>query len=173
MNDITDRAEAGGFAETIFIEEDKPIELSAPAWKPGGSDWVTVTWGLPFEMWKDFRGFDRLAIDYVNESGESPGTPLQCYVAGWKGHVNEGLLAQGGSVPAYGYGRSEFSLSGWEKAPRADPSNIGRLHFFFYRPKAVKLKIYRIVLLPKGVACPPPHEALRKTPAFGGVDSAR
>ena len=172
MTDITDRSQAGGFAETIFIEENKPIELNAPAWKPGAGDWVTATWGLPHEMWKDFRGFDRLVVDYVNESGEAPGTPLQCYVAGWKGHVNEGLLAQGGPVPAYGYCRSEFALSGWEKAPRTDPSDIGRLHFFLYRPKAVKLKIYRIVLLPKGVECPPPHEALRKKPAFSGVAGA-
>ena len=162
MTDINDRSHGGGFPETIFIEEEHPIEITAEAWKPGAGDWPSATWGIPWDMYRDFRGYDRIAVDFVNESGESSGTPFQLYVAGAEGHVNRGLLARGDELPAFGYGRCEFRLHGWEMADGVDPSNIARLHFFFYRPKAIKLKIYRITLLPKGVSCPPPSEGFRK-----------
>ena len=164
LKDVTDRSVGSGYPETIFIEEEKPLELTADAWKPGAGDWASVTWRIPWEFYKDFRVYDRIAVDYVNESGEEAGTELQCFVAGERGHVNEGLHAKGGYIPAFGYRRWEYPLSrtGWAKAKNVNPANIARVHFFLYRPKSVKLKIYRITLLPKGVECPPPAEGFRK-----------
>jgi hypothetical protein len=161
MTNITDYSAGSGYPETIFIEEKKPLTISAAAWKKGASDCVSATYSVP-EIYRDFRGYDRVAVDYVNDSGEAAGTPLQAFVSGKDGHVNRGLPAIGGEVPAKGYRRWIFSLENWDKAVAANPADVHRIHFYLYRPQAVNLRLYRITLLPKGAACPPPAEPFKK-----------
>ena len=162
MKNITDTSRGGGVPETVFIEEQKPLSLDAEAWKAGGGDWSWAEFSMP-EIYRDVRGYDRIAIDYVNETEGNAATPLQCYVSGPEGHVNRGLLAKGGAIPSCGYGRWEFPIGEWNRFNGVDPSNITRMQFFVYRPRiALKLRIYRITLLPKGSECPPPAESFRQ-----------
>lgn len=151
---------AAAEAKVLFQSKDgcTPYGIVAEDWKEGLSEWPSVTIPVPEEM-RDFRGYDRLVAEFVNEGGD-PRARLNSYVSGPSGHINRGLAAGGCAVLAYSFKRLDLSLKGWEHAPGVDPANVTRVHFFMTRPQAVKLRFHRLVLLPKGVACPPTDEVL-------------
>ena len=141
---------------TVFLAADKPLRLDAEAWQAGMPEWPSITIPVPKTL-RDFRGYDRLVVDLVNET-DAPGPRMYCYISGPTGHVSKGLSGGSCTVPAYGFKRCIIPLKGWEYAEGVDPADIARVHFFFTRPKTLRLAFYRLTLLPKGVACPPPTE---------------
>ena len=157
MRNITDYS-AGGAAETIFISNDKPLCIDAADWKEGLPEWPSVTIPVPW-VYKDFRGYDRIAVDFVNEEEKSCDA-LCSFISGPSGHVAKGLYNGGCTLPSAGFRRWVMPITAWKDYKEVDPAAIARVHFFLTRPHAVKLRFYRVTLLPKGVECPPPAEEL-------------
>jgi hypothetical protein len=130
-----------------------PVAIAAPDWKEGLAPWPSMEIAVPADR-RDFRPYDRLLVDLVNET-EAPYTRLFGFISGPTGHVNKGLPASRPlMVPAYDCARWEIPLKDWRQAPAVDPGNVTRVHFFLERPKAVKIRVLRVLLLPKGAPAP-------------------
>ena len=160
MRDVTDRSAGGGYHETLFIADDRPCSIDAEDWKEGLPKWPGVTIPVP-SCYRDFRGYDRLAVDFVAEPG-TRGDPLQCYIAGPEGHVAKGAYYRLDGVPEDGYRRWVIPLDEIDRTPGVSRANVARVNFFLTMPRATKLRFYRVTLLAKGVECPPPSEGFIK-----------
>ena len=154
-------AVAQGAPTVVFESFDAPLILNADEWERGNPEIAGVMVSIP-ERFRDFHGYDRLAVDYANEGYDSVVRGLECLFAGPSGNVFGGFHTVGGKVPSCGVSRWIMSIGALAGSRGVDASNVARLYFFFRRPSAVKLRIYRIVLLRKGEKCPPMPETFSR-----------
>ena len=52
--------------KTIYLELDNPAVIETVEWGAGGPEWPLTVITLPKEV-RDFRGYDRLAVDFIKE----------------------------------------------------------------------------------------------------------
>lgn len=151
-------ADAASKPVVMFETVDRPASIESAAWREGMPEWPSVNVPVPEGM-RDFTRFDRVVVDFVNETEGATDT-LSSFVSGAEGHVNLGLYRRGPAIPSNGFCRWVMSLDSWKEAKKVDPANVARVHFFLTRPATdVKIRFHRLTLLPKGVAVPPPPEA--------------
>ena len=87
IRNITDYSRGAPVAETLFLTGDKPYVIEAEDWKEGMQEWPSVTIPVP-GLLCDFRGYDRVAVDFVNEAEDLPVAKMGSYISGPSGHIN-------------------------------------------------------------------------------------
>lgn len=126
------------------------VRFRCEPWREGRMEW-------PYFMLKpkvkDWRGYDRLAIDIVSLG--RGGASLYMYIAGPDGRMHKGL-ARNMAVEDYGVKQWVVKLDEWPEA--VSPGNITRMQFVStQRTTGFDIVIDKLTLLRKGEKPKPPQ----------------
>ena len=138
-----------GCAQTGAADGSWGFALKPSPWKQGMPEWPSVN--LPVAR-TDWRGYDRMTID-VFSLGDLDADALNLYICAPTGRVQNGKCATLPFVEG-GFARWTIRLREWPAT--CDPSALGRLHFFFTRPRGCELAVDNVTLYRPGERIPPP-----------------
>ena len=141
--------------KTVYLMPESPASITEKDFADGGAEWPLVNITLPEEM-RDFRGYDRLSVDFLSETADV-GARMRCYLTNANKPVNRGASPGAGMVPKRGFNRWEIPLEGISR--RTDPQAVAQIQFWLWRARACKISFFRMTLVPKGAESPPPDES--------------